>query len=205
MRDFELEPLQRVRFWNEEYTTCQINNLKIIDVPDSDQRILFVVKISTTIVYDVLYFELKKNLTVRFLVREFCKKSHFNFNFIKQIRLRETIVYSWSESEVNFFQGQFLKSGKVFSDYDIKYLRLVRDFELNPLQRVSIWNEKFELCQNLDLKNNNVTEFEKPSSSMCQKRKQNISQRNRFELKKNRTVRFWKGKFVKCQFLPSNF
>ena len=126
----------------------------------------------------------KKNLTVRFLVREFCKQSDFNFNFIKQIRLRETIVYSWSESEVNFFQGQFLNSGKVFSDYDIKYLRLVRDFQFNPLQRVNLWNEKFKLCQNLDLKNNNVTDFEKPSSSMCQKRKQNISQRNRFELKK---------------------
>ena len=83
-----------------------------------------------------------------------------------------------------FFQGQILNSEKVNSDYDIKNLRLVRDFEINPLQRVSFWNEKFELCQNLDLKNNIVKEFEKPSSSMCQKRKQNISQRNRFELKK---------------------
>ena len=90
-----------------------------------------------------------------------------------------------------FFQGQILNSEKVNSDYDIKNLRLVRDFEFNPLQRGSFWNEKFKLCQNLDLKNNNVTDFEKPSFSMCYKRKQNNSQRNTFELKKNRTVRFW--------------
>ena len=31
-----------------------------MDVPVFDQKSLFVVKISTTIVYDVLYFELKK-------------------------------------------------------------------------------------------------------------------------------------------------
>ena len=167
MRDFELKPLQRVRFWNEEYTTCQINSLKIIDVPHSDQKSLFVVKISTKVFYDVLDFELKKNLTVRFLVREFCNPSDFDFIFLKQVRLRETNVYSLSESEVNFFQGHFLNSGKVFSDYDIENLRLVRDFEFNPLQRVNFWNEKIKLCQILDLKSIIETNFEKPSFPMC--------------------------------------
>ena len=37
----------------------------------------------------------------------------------------------------NFFQGQFLNSEKLISDYDIKNLRLVGVFEFNPLQRVS--------------------------------------------------------------------
>ena len=63
--------------------------------------------------YDVLDFELEKKLTVRFLVREFCDPSDSGFIFLEQLRLRETNVYSLSESEVNFFQGRTLFSGKV--------------------------------------------------------------------------------------------
>ena len=53
--------------------------------------------------YDVLDFELKKELTVRFLVREFCDPSDSGFILLEQLRLRETNFYSLSESEVNFF------------------------------------------------------------------------------------------------------
>ena len=55
--------------------------------------------------YDVLDFELEKKLTVRFLVREFCDPSDSGFIFLEQLRLRETNVYSLSESEVNFFKA----------------------------------------------------------------------------------------------------
>ena len=36
VREVELKPLKGVRFWNKDFTTCQIINQKIIDVPDSE-------------------------------------------------------------------------------------------------------------------------------------------------------------------------
>ena len=65
-----------------------------MDVPDSDQKNLLTFKISTKTYYDVLDFQLKKYLAVRFLVREFGNPSNIDFIFLEQVRLRETNVFS---------------------------------------------------------------------------------------------------------------
>ena len=78
-----MKQLQRVRFRKKDFTTCQIYNLKIIDVPDSDLKSLFVVKISTTIVYDVLDFELKKKSNGEIFGKGILQPVRFWFHFLK--------------------------------------------------------------------------------------------------------------------------
>ena len=160
MSDFETKGSKRVKFWiwkilmeqilKNQISLCVQNWSKTINnVPDLDWGL-----------HNVSDFELKKNRSVRFLVREICKTSLFDFKLLERVRIWKVYflqrVIIWKKF---FSMPVFDLAKKMVRLWDEK-LRLRRDFEFNVLQYFRFLTEKLTVCQILDIKSITVTDFD---------------------------------------------